>query len=68
MFTRSIDIRPVGGQAASKAMTYTIDDVIAKMTTQELEQALDTALEGAENHVVWMLVDEIERRDGSKSL
>jgi hypothetical protein len=49
-------------------MTYTIDDVIAKMTTQELEQALDTALEGAENHVVWMLVDEIERRDGTKSL
>lgn len=49
-------------------MTYTIDDVIAKMTTQELEQALDTALEDSENHVVWMLIDEIERRDGNRSL
>jgi hypothetical protein len=49
-------------------MTYTIDDVIAKMTTQELEQALDTALEESDNHVVWRLIDEIERRDGEKSL
>ena len=49
-------------------MTYTIDDVIAKMTTQELEQALDTALEGTDNPVVWMLVDEIERREVHRSL
>lgn len=49
-------------------MTYTIGDVIATMTTQELEQALDTALEGTDNPVVWMLVDEIERREGNKSL
>jgi len=68
IFTRSSDIRAVGGQTASRAMTYTIDDVIAKMTTQELEQALDTALEESDNRVVWMLVDEIERRDGNRSL
>lgn len=49
-------------------MTYTIDDVIAKMTTQELEQALDTVLEGADHPVVWRLVDEIERRENHRSL
>ncbi|MBA2935997.1 hypothetical protein HZF05_18100 [Sphingomonas sp. CGMCC 1.13654] len=49
-------------------MTYTIDDVIAKMTTQELEQALDTALEDVDSRLVWRLIDEIERRDHDRSL
>ena len=49
-------------------MTYTIDDVIARMTTQELEQALDTVLEDVDSSVVWRLVDEIERREVNKSL
>lgn len=49
-------------------MTYTIDDVIARMTTQELEQALDTVLEDVDSSVVWRLVDEIERREAHKSL
>jgi hypothetical protein len=58
----------VGGDPASRIMTYTIDDVIARMTTQELEQALDTVLEDVDSSVVWRLVDEIERREVNKSL
>lgn len=50
-------------------MTFTVHDVIVCMSSDELSDALDTALE-AENRskLVWPIIDELQRRDELLSL
>jgi hypothetical protein len=42
---------------------FTINDVIRALGTDELGEALDTALETERSGLVWRLIDEMERRE-----
>lgn len=50
-------------------MTYTVQDVIVCMSSDELADALDTALEAQDrSKLVWPIIDELQRRDEYLSL
>jgi hypothetical protein len=50
-------------------MTYTFQDVIVCMSSEELGDALDTMLETEErSRLIWPIIDELERRDELISL
>jgi len=44
------------------------DGAMAEFTDEELYLALDEALVRQESKIVWMIVDEIQRRDGTAEL
>lgn len=49
-------------------LPYTIRDVVRAMPDDELGDALDTNLERDDIAMVWMVVDELQRRDTLTSL
>jgi hypothetical protein len=49
-------------------MSYTLEHVAQAMTIQELNQALETALETEQSRIVWAVVNELEHRDEALTL